>query len=174
MALRDRISLSEKVMSQEVDLRELFGREPKPVELAAFEEGAVETIIKRTQSGNDKNGDPFKEYSPDYAEQKGSSDVDLTLMGDMLLGVQTRRTGNGVEIYLEGDQVPKGYNHQVGDTLPKREWFGLTEDEAREIANRVKEKDSIPSTPFSSFLQQQEELNISEILANIGLSIDQG
>jgi hypothetical protein len=160
-------------MSQEVDLSELLGRAPKPVELAAFEEQAVETIIQRTQSGDDRNGRPFTPYSPEYAEEKGSSDVDLTLMGDMLLGVKTRRTMNGVEIYLESDQVPKGYNHQVGDTLPKREWFGLTEDEARSIANRVKEDDAIPPIEFPPFFEQQQELNISEILANIGLFVDE-
>lgn len=173
MALKDNISLSNRIMSQEVDLTELLGRQPKAIELAAFEEEAIETIIKRTQTGNDRQGKPFKEYSPEYAEQKGSSDVDLTLMGDMLLGVKTRRTANGVEIFLESDQVPKGYNHQVGDTLPKREWFGLNEKEAREIVNKIKEDDSIPSVAFPSFFEQQEQINISEILTNIGLLVDE-
>lgn len=173
MALKDNISLSNRIMSQEIDLTKLLGRQPKPVELAAFEEEAIETIIKRTQSGKDRQGKGFVPYSPEYADEKGSSDVDLTLMGDMLLGVKSRRTMDGVEIYLESDQVPKGYNHQVGDTLPKREWFGLNEKEAREIARRVKEDDSIPSVNFPPFFEQQEQINISEILASIGLSVDE-
>jgi len=39
----------------------------------------------------------------------------------------------------KGLQTKKGFNHNTGDTVPRREFFGLTNQEAQGIANSVKE-----------------------------------
>ena len=38
----------------------------------------------------------------------------------------------------KGLQTKKSFNHDTGDTLPRREFFGITEAEAKEIAREVK------------------------------------
>lgn len=44
----------------------------------------IEQIKKRTSQGKDVNGIGFKKYEPEYADEKGSSKVNLDLTGDML------------------------------------------------------------------------------------------
>ena len=174
MAIKDNFSIDK--MSQEIDLGEILGRAPTQNEIAAFQEEAIEKIIERTQSSKDIDGRKFTKYSAAYAEEKGSDKVDLTLMGDMLLSVDARNRGGVIELFIDDDlNTKKGYNHQVGDTLPKRTWFGLNAKEADEIAKRINEEtltsvsDAISA---AAIFQSSRELNIEEILRNIGFSID--
>ena len=58
--------------------------------------------------------------------------VNMRLSGDMMASVDILETiGSKVTIGIEGDQAPKAFNHQTGDTLPKREFFGVTKDEIK-------------------------------------------
>lgn len=156
--MRRKISLDE--IHQTIDLSKIFGREPTASERRAFADEAIERIIDRTQSGIDRNGRSFTRYSEEYAEQKGVSrgDVDMTLFGDMLLSVDAETDSNSIKIFIPSDEVPKSYNHITGDTVPKRDWFGITDSEARAIADRVKV--DIPV---------RQEIPISDILRFIGL-----
>ena len=177
MAIKDNFSVDN--MSQEIDLGEILGRAPTQNEIAAFQEEAIEKIIERTQSSKDIDGNGFTKYSPAYAEEKGSDKVDLTLMGDMLLSVEARNRGGVIELFINDSDkkvnIKKGYNHNEGDTVPQRKWFGLNVKEADEIAKRIKEE-----TPTSvsdaisaaAIFQESRELNIDEILRNIGLFVD--
>ena len=163
-------------MSQEINLRDILGRDPSQLELASFGEQAINRIIERTQDGKTLDGKNFAAYSPEYAELKGSNDVDLTLAGDMLLSVDSRFSGSSVELFIDDElNTKKGYNHHVGDTLPKRPWFGLTDKEAREIANDIKQNQAesiIDIASAASIFQAQREPDITSILQNIGLFVD--
>ena len=163
--------LSQSEIYQEIDLGDLLGRTPTRDEAQAFAQEAIERIIERSQSGVDVNGRQFKEYTKEYAEEKGVSrgDVDMTLFGDMLLSIDSRISGDRVRIEIPSGEAPKAYGHISGfkghPTIPqgkyKRDFFGLTKDEAEQIAESVRDE---------SF--QEDTFNISDILSRIGLVAD--
>lgn len=163
--------LSQSEIYQEINLGDLLGRTPTRDEARAFAQEAIERIIERSQSGQDINGKQFKEYTKDYAEEKGVSrgDVDMTLFGDMLLSIDSRISGDRVRIEIPSSETPKAYGHISGfkghPTIPqgkyKRDFFGLTRDEAEQIAEFVKDE---------SFTE--DRFNIADILSAIGLVAD--
>jgi len=105
-----------------------------------FIERAVETINDRTQAGTSITGKSFRKYSKAYAKEKGQSNVDLLLTGSML----SNTTGEDfsrdkVKLFVGGSDTEtlKSFNHNVGDTLPKRTYFGLQQQEAKAIAREI-------------------------------------
>ena len=60
----------------------------------------------------------------------------------MLDSINRKKSGvkvSEVQIKVKpGLETKKAYNHQVGDTLPKRRFFGLLESEAKQIAESIK------------------------------------
>lgn len=130
-------------VSQTYNLKDLLGREPSDSEKKEFVDRAVQVIVERTQSGKDINGKKFTKYSKEYAKTKGvgRGDVDLTLTQDMLEAMRDKNIKkNLVKIQLGDSDVDtkKSFNHNVGDTLPKRTHFGLLEKEAEKIADQIK------------------------------------
>lgn len=137
------ISLDE--ISQEIDLTNYLGRKPTASEKRAFAELAIDRINNRTLDGETVNGGKFKRYTKKYADFKGVTrdSVDMFLDGDMLDSIGRRTSkekSSTVFIQIEkGLQTKKAFNHNTGDTLPKRPFFGLTDDEAKQIAENIKE-----------------------------------
>lgn len=133
--------ISQDEMSQEIDLKRYLGDDATPEQKQLFAELAIEQINQRTLDGKTIHGGNFKKYSKEYADFKGVSrdSVDLFLEGDMLDSLETQEDGNKIKITIGGDSVEtkKGYNHHIGDTLPKRPWFGLTTDEVRTITDAI-------------------------------------
>ncbi|PJB54248.1 MAG: hypothetical protein CO099_02645 [Bdellovibrio sp. CG_4_9_14_3_um_filter_39_7] len=172
-----KVSKSQQKIAQKIDLEDILGREPTPNERERFIQEAIDFMISRTQSGEDRNGKEFKAYTKDYAELKGVSrgDVDLTLFGDMLLSIEGENLGGEVEIKIEGEEAAKAYGHITGfkghPTIPngkyKRDFFGLSNDEAIFIAEGIRDEDPVLARDFLS--QEVNQQNISEILRNIGL-----
>jgi hypothetical protein len=146
-------------MSQEINLKRYLGRNPTDAEIEAFAQVAIERINLRTLEGETIHGGKFKQYSKAYAEKKGVSrdSVDLFLEGDMLDALNYESTSDSVKIVIDDSlEAKKGYNHHTGDTLPKRPWFGITTDEARTIAESIKdEDDSFLSDKFSSAVSER-------------------
>ncbi len=131
-------------MTQRINLKSLLGREPEPEEKQAFMLEALATIEERTLNGDKVGGGSFQPYTQEYADRKGVSkgSVDLFLDGGMLESLlPIGETRNTVTFGIEGEEAPKGYNHHVGDTLPERPWFGITDREAKDIAQRIKVSD---------------------------------
>ena len=137
------VSLSE--LSQEINLKDYLGRKPTVKEKQLFADLAVDTITNRTLDGETINGGKFKKYSKKYAEFKGvsRSSVDLFLEGDMLENIGRRsskeKAGTVFIQMKKGLETKKAFNHNTGDTLPKREFFGLTDIEAGKIAEAIKD-----------------------------------
>jgi hypothetical protein len=144
----------------------VLGRSPSEVELRAFRDEAVNLIIERTQAGFDINGRPFKQYSEDYAEFKGVSrgDVDLTLTSAMLAATNGEIGDSRVRLFVEPDQVLKAFNHCTGDTIPRREYFGLTTEEIESIAGGL---------GVANIFEQRQNFDIAEIIRNIGFVVDE-
>jgi hypothetical protein len=142
MSTKER-KLTLKEVSQTFNLKELLGYEPSDRQRRLFYDLAVDKIVERTSSGKDVNGGKFEKYSKAYAEKKGVSrgSVDLILEGTMLSSFeesQGRQKGL-VKIKMEeGVETKKAYNHCTGDTLPKRDFFGITkESELKQILREV-------------------------------------
>lgn len=128
-------------MSQKLNLERFLGKRATDEQKLLFAELAIERINERTLDGETIHGTDFKRYSPEYAALKGVTrdSVDLFLNGSMLDNVAPEISGNTLDIRITDSlDTKKGYNHQVGDTLPKRPWFGITGEEARDIAAKVK------------------------------------
>lgn len=86
----------------------------------------------------DVKGKPFAKYSPNYiksapfkAFDKSKGEVNLELSGDMLgLMDIVGESRNSVTIgWGDEDQIPKAFNHITGDTVKKRDFFGLTKED---------------------------------------------
>jgi hypothetical protein len=160
------ISLSE--LSQEIDLKSYLGRKPTKSEKASFAALAQATIEERTLDGKTINGGKFKKYSKAYADFKGVTrdSVDLFLEGDMLESIGRRSSkekAGTVFVQMEkGVQTKKGFNHTSGDTVPKRNFFGITDSEARDIANEIKDSTIEKKQSITALRAALDELDIEQ------------
>lgn len=139
-------TLSQEEVSLTVDLEELFGVDlsDKPEVKQAVGQAIIEKIVNRTASGKSLSGGKFKGYSESYSESlafkaagKTKGDVNLKLFGDMLGTLDViSDEGNKLKIGWDDElQNAKAYNHNYGETVPKREFMGLTQAEITEIKN---------------------------------------
>ena len=169
-------------IQQTINLKDIYGRDPDPRELSDFRDLAIERIIERTQDGKDINGESFASYTKEYASEKGVSvnDVDLTDMGDMLLGIDGTNRGSSIILEMDKDQAGKAHGNITGsygkpspDSSKARDFFGLNDSEIRQIANDVKVDIAEPLQSITiPSLFESREINIDEILRNIGLFVD--
>lgn len=137
-----KIKITKSETSQTFNLKDLLGRTPTSEEKQAFADAAINRIIDRTLDGKTINNTKFKRYSKEYADLKGVTrdSVDMFLSGSMLESIDELSTrGNTVKIGIDGgEDALKSYNHNIGDTVPKRQYFGLSKKETREIAKDIK------------------------------------
>lgn len=107
-------------------------------------QAVIDRITERTQDNMDKRGQSFTPYSDAYAKKKGVSagDVDMTDFGDMLANMQeTDSTSQTVTIgFPDERENAKAYNHTTGDTVPKRDFFGLPKYELEAIAESFRDE----------------------------------
>ena len=133
-------------VSQTIDLAHYLGSKPTEEQKQAFADAAIETIKQRTLDNQDVNNKKFARYSQEYADRKGVSvdSVDLFLEGDMLdsiARIKSQEKSGTIKIKVKGKlNTLKAHNHQTGQTLPKRTWFGLLEKEVESIVSSIKEK----------------------------------
>jgi hypothetical protein len=132
----------------QINLKELFD---VPVTDEALRQkigsAIIEKIIERTESGIDKTGKKFKPYSQAYKESLAfkafgkTNQVDMTLTGDMLGTIEILKDTPSTMTFGWEDETQnaKAYNHTTGDTLPKRDFFGLPKDELESIAGEFRE-----------------------------------
>lgn len=141
-------------VEQEIDLKEVFGIDFKGLRSLreAIGEAILARIRERTQQekmgmsfGADGRGRPVslkKPYSKEYSETldfkafgKSRSEVNMTLTGDMLgLMDIKRQDGNSITIgWTDATENAKAYNHSVGDTVPRRPFFGISKTELQDI-----------------------------------------
>jgi hypothetical protein len=129
---------------QRINLKTLLGRTPTTDEKKRFTLESIELINDRTLDGKDINGKKFTKYSIDYAKKKGvtRNSVDMFLEGDMLDDIEPlTETINTVTFGMENTLSRlKSDNHNNGVTLPKREFFGVTQKEAKRIAKDIRDK----------------------------------
>jgi hypothetical protein len=97
-------------------------------------------MLERTKSGKDVNGRPFQKYSPAYREHKAkqmtfrgdASRVNLMFTGEMHRSVSVKSSEKQSEIYYaNANRGEIAYHHQVGEGVPQREHFGVSEKDQR-------------------------------------------
>lgn len=142
--MADPVFKKDKV-SQRFNLKEIFGVDfsNKPELKEALAQAIIEKIKTRTENGLAIGGkrELKKPYSDAYADSipfkaagKSKNNVNMTLTGDMLgLLDVIKESSNTIEIGWDNDQAPKAYNHNVGDTVPKRPFFGLNKSEIADL-----------------------------------------
>lgn len=139
-------------VEQTIDLSEVFGVDFKGLRSLreAIGGAIIEKIKARAESGqgmrfDGERGTPVKlksPYSKSYSKSldfkvfgKGKSKVNMTLSGDMLgLMDIKKQDGNSITIgWNDETENAKAYNHSVGDTVPRRPFFGVSKKELEEI-----------------------------------------
>ena len=113
-------------------MREL-GIEPKNLKTETktrIKEEVGLAIIEDINNYLDKSSTPVKggsfqsKLSKEYKKKTGKSSSDLFLKGGMRSQIQHETYTRGVEVgVFDEDEAPKAYNHNVGDTLPQREFI---------------------------------------------------
>ena len=156
-------------VSQEIDLKKYLGDKPTGEQKRVFAEIAKDVIENRTLDGHDIHGKKFKRYSEEYAEAKGVTrdSVDLFLEGDMLENIGRRKSKEKTNTLFmqmkKGLQTKKSFNHDTGDKLPKREFFGITDKEAKDIAREVKKLNKKNKISFADLQAALALLDIEQI-----------
>jgi len=114
-----------------------FGKYTKRIKnsnsnLYSITEGVIVGIIKRTQSGKDKNSKGFKPYSKSYGK---TGRVNLTDKGSMLQSITRKKIKDGVRLYFgSSNENSKAYGNQV---TYKRKFFGIDKKQMKHIKERL-------------------------------------
>ena len=152
-------------VSQKFNLKKLLGYEPTEDQKQLFYELVVDRIVSRTTDGKDIEGKKFTPYSENYAEKKGVSrnSVDLVLNGDMLNAFEDSiERKNIIKVAVsDGTETLKSYNHNVGDTLPRRTYFGVIKE--NEINAIRREVDSVKGSQDK--LEEVQKTTLADIRA---------
>ena len=100
--------------------------------LYSIVESVIVGIIKRTQSGKDKNKKGFKSYSKAYGK---TGTVNLTDKGTMLHSINRKKIENGVRLFFGNNlENRKAFqNHEVYG----RKFFGLDKDQIKHIKKEL-------------------------------------
>lgn len=131
--------------------------------------GAVKSYMESQSSPVSRQG-RFKALSKEYKEKKrkiaGNSKANLKLFGDLDESLEVEADESSFTISVQGkENILKGYNHNVGDTLPKRQFLP---DEGqkfkRNIVAKIKEQIAKYEKPVKQ--EPTKELSSPEILVS--------
>lgn len=148
-------------VSQTINLNEVIGSDISSDEklVTKIGQAIIDYMDTRAEDGLGLGRKKLKSpYSKGYSESldfvaagKSKNKVNMRLSGDMLASIDILETkGATLTIGIEGSEAPKAFNHQTGDTLPKREFFGVTKDEIKkyildEFSSEIKAKKNTSS-----------------------------
>lgn len=156
-------------MSLTVDLDQLFETKV-PNDPGLREEigqAIIDKIKERTDAGNKLGGGKFKKYSKEYidslgfkAHGKDKNDVNLRLTGDMLETMDIiAQSRNIVKLgWRDETQNAKAFNHQTGDTVPARPFFGLSNSEIKALKSEFADAINQTQEPAPSDRQTTRKL----------------
>lgn len=138
------LDLRRSRVQQTIDLGELLAADftgNRGLRLAIAQR-VLDHIADRTADGIDVDGNAFAPYSSEYTESaefilsgKSAGQVNMELTGNMLASMDVLGEGpNTITIGIaDPEQAPKAYNHNVGDTLPRRAFFGIKHEDLVEL-----------------------------------------
>lgn len=150
MALK-KPKLTKNEVSQTINFKNDFGVDlsERPDLALAIGQAVLDRIEERTVEKNrGVDGRRLKKYSKDYIDSdefkdfnKNPNEVDMTLTGRMMDDMDILDLkGNNLKIgFLSSQENAKAYNHNVGDTVPKRPFFGVNKSDIKEIKREFKD-----------------------------------
>lgn len=169
------LKLSQQEVSQTINLQEEFGVDLSTNQGIKLQIGQaiIDRILERTESNKGVHGKNLKRpYSKSYRNSrefelygKSPNDVNMKLKGDMLNSLDVEDRGNNLTIKVSEGEAPKAYNHNVGDTLPKRPWFGINKKELNEIKREFKNEIQRLKEEGQEETQEQERLDLATLRA---------
>lgn len=131
-------------VEMEIDLAGFFGVDSIPRDVSErLGQACIDHIVERTGKGKDVDGNRFTGYDKDYIDSdefeawgKSPRKINMELTGDMLGTLDIIDIDGGrVKIGWKDDtEIKKAFNHNTGDTVPKREFFGLTDSQLKQLA----------------------------------------
>lgn len=136
------MTLSKDELSQAIDIKKEFGVDlsDEPRLRQEIGQAIVDRIRDRSAEGIDLFGDNFDKYDERYVESddfkdydKSEDEVNMELTGAMLESVDFEDSASTITVSVGGEETPKGYNHQVGDKLKRRSWFGVNSNDIKDI-----------------------------------------
>ena len=127
-----------------VNLSELFGKKfPSNASLKKrIGEEIIARIQARTQRSINKKGKRFTPYTEEYADKKGTTQVDLVLSEKMQgnMKVLPSKQPSIVKVgFGKASERLKAENHIHGVTLPKRDFMGLPAKELNSIKSEFED-----------------------------------
>lgn len=167
-------------ISQTINLEDEFGVSFKgrPDLRQKIGQAVIDKIVQRTESNRDVNGKQLPKYSDSYVKSKqfrrygkSSSDINMTLKGDMMTSLDiTKETGNSVTIgFDDKTSEAKAANHNQGITGKKREFFGVNQSELNQIKSEfrseLKTLDKKPTESTRETLELLGSLTAAEVTA---------
>lgn len=189
MAKPKGLIVQEDIVAQEFDLEEIVGFDlsSEPDLLRDIGDSVAEFVRTRAADNKGIGGKELrKPYSKSYQSTlefelygKSASDVNMTLTGDMLTSINTLDVdGSKVIVGIEGEQAPKAHGHMTGKNgeVPKmkREFFGLTRSEFKEVIAPFKERinDLKPEAKTVADFSKTEANKIDQQLKNFKVIAD--
>ena len=136
-------------ISNNLDIEEELS-ELKPSRRKTAADAVGVYILSEIKSYLDKGNSPvkgegaFKKLTKDYKKYKQKlgkgGDPNLQLFGDIVNSIQVNATKRSVELKIANSlQKKKAYNHNVGDTLPKRQFIPEEDNQfKRNITSGIK------------------------------------
>ena len=113
------------------------------------------------------------EKSLDFAAAgKSRGKVNMRLTGDMLELMDIKRqNGNSITIgWTDSTENAKAYNHNVGDTVPRRPFFGISKKELFEIKDQFQDEILEAIEMQKSGKSKEFEKKVEQLLNMIGAS----
>lgn len=140
-------TITKTKISQTINLQDAFGVDFTGKRSLKEKIGQllIDRMLERTESGKSIQGRSFKGYSKSYKESASfekygkSSTVNLDLKGDMLTDVDIKNVkANSLDIAITDKlQKLKSFNHITGDTLPKRDFFGVSKGDINAVKKEL-------------------------------------
>lgn len=170
--IKSKNSLDE--VSQTINLNDLIGSDISSDEklVTKIGQAIIDYMDTRVEDGLGLGRKKLKSpYSKGYSQSldfvaagKSKGHVNMRLSGDMMGAVDILDTnGSEIKIGITGDQAPKAFNHQTGDTLPKREFFGVTKEEIKkyildEFSSEIKAKKVTSAAEINALTNKVREI----------------
>lgn len=182
---KETLTINLNEFSQTLDIDKLAGAKVSQdkVLARAIVQEVIDYTKKRVDSGKGYNQGQLKSpYSKVYqssldfiAAGKSANDVNMKLSGDMIGSIDIlEENGSKITYGLSDDsQIPKAYNHQVGDTLPKREWFGISDREFKKYI-LPKFKDELKDIKTNDAKAQDRLIKVAKSLKAFIDEVDNG
>ena len=176
--------ITKKEVSQKFNLGEYFGvdfgRDPDLKQ--EIGQAIIDKIIERTEDGKDISEKGFKKYSKEYVDSdefkdfgKSKNEINMTLTGRMLDDIDIiSESRNTIKIGFEDStEILKAFNHNTGDTVKKRKFFGIRERDLKEIGKEFRsELNAIKPKKRGGDGEAPNRQTITTLLAELDLAGD--